>query len=254
MSQPATPPPAVTPAPAAPPPEVEEGTKRGTTTRTAPTRAQAQVARRVAEARATVPHWTAATDVDLTAALAARDAAGGTPPAEPVDLVARAVGLALPRHPRLNGTWRDGRIETWSRVNLGVLTDVDRGANLVAATVYDADTTSLLDLAVARRAVQGRVVGGTLTAPDTAAQTFVLADAGPDGPDRFEVVPPPGVGSAIAVGAVRDRPWVVGGELAVRPVATLTLGADHRLVHPVHGQAFLGEVRRLLEDAGALAG
>lgn len=253
MSQPVTPP-AATVSPA---PEVEEGTKRGTTTRTTPTRAQAQVARRAAEARATVPSWSAAVDVDLTAALAVADAgAAGDEDvrAEPVDLVARAVGLAVRAHPRLNGTWRDGRIETWSRVNVGVLTDVDGGANLVAATVYDVDVATLAQVAAARRSVQERAATGALTAPDTAAQTFVLADAGPDGPDRFDAVAPPGVGSAIAVGAVRRRPWVVDGAVVARPVVTLTLGADHRLVHPVHGAAFLGDVRRLLEDGGALAG
>jgi pyruvate dehydrogenase E2 component (dihydrolipoamide acetyltransferase) len=227
---------------------VAEGTKRGTATSRIPTRTQTAIARRMAEVRATVPTWTASVDVDVEALVAGLPAG-----AQLVDAVVKATGVALRTHERVNGAWRDGRLETWTQANVALAVDV-AGDAIVLPTILDAAGQSVDGIAVRRAEVQAKAQDGTLRAPDSAGPTFALIDGGPDGPDRFDAIMPPGVGAALAVGAPRPRPWVVDGAVVPRRVVTLTLTADHRLIYPSHGGAFLRAVAELLEDPAAILG
>lgn len=220
---------------------VVEGTKRGDATAKIPSRTQTAIARRMAEVRATVPTWTASVDADVDELL-------GTLPtgALLVDAVIRAIGLALPRHERLNGAWRDGKLESWTQVNVALAVDLD-GEAIVLPTVTDAASQSLGGIAVRRAELHEKAHAGTLRAPDSAGPTFALIDGGPGGADRFDAIMPPGVGACLALGAPRLRPWVVGDAVLPRRVATLTLTADHRVIYPSHGGAFLRAVADLLE-------
>ncbi|MEV4422844.1 2-oxo acid dehydrogenase subunit E2 [Patulibacter sp. NPDC049589] len=221
---------------------VAEGTKRGTATAKIPSRVQTAIARRMAEVRATVPTWTASVDADveeLTVGLP-----GGV---QFVDAVVRATGLALRRHERVNGAWRDGKLESWTQANVALAVDLD-GESIVLPTIQDAGGQSLAGIAARRAELQQKAREGALRAPDSAGPTFALIDGGPDGPDRFDAIMPPGVGAALAVGAPRRRPWVIGDSIQPRHVVTLTLTADHRAIYPSHGGAFLRSLAGLLED------
>jgi pyruvate dehydrogenase E2 component (dihydrolipoamide acetyltransferase) len=204
---------------------VAEGTKRGTATSRIPTRVQTAIARRMAEVRATVPTWTATIEADveeLTVAL--------TGDVRLVDAVARATGIALVEHERVNGAWRDGRLETWTQANIALAIDLD-GASIVLPTLPNADAQPLAGLAARRRSVTEKAREGTLRAPD-----------------RFDAIMPPGTGACLALGAPRRAPWVVGDQVVPRHVVALTLTADHRVVYPAPGGAFLRRVADLLED------
>lgn len=221
---------------------VAEGTKRGTATSKIPTRVQTAIARRMAEVRATVPTWTATVEADvekLTVAL--------TGDVLLVDAVVRAAGIALGEHPRVNGTWRDGRLESWTQANVALAVDLD-GESIVLPTIQDAGGQSLQCIAARRAELQAKAHEGTLRAPDSAGPTFALIDGGAGGPDRFDAIMPPGVGAALALGAPRHRPWVIGESVVPRHVVALTLTADHRAIYPSHGGAFLRAVADLLED------
>lgn len=230
---------------------VEEGTKRGTVTTRIPSKPQTALARRLAEVRATVPTWTASVDVDVEELRLLLPDVEGRP--EPIDAVVAAVGEALRGHERVNGAWRDGMLESWSRANVALAIDLDGGA-IVLPTLLDADAATLAELAARRRDVTARAHDGTLRAPDSAGATFAVVDGGSDGPDRFDAIMPPGTGAALAVGAIRRRPWIVGEALVPRHLLTLTLTADHRAIYPSHGGAFLRRVAGLLEDARPLLG
>lgn len=220
---------------------VAENTKRGTATAKIPTRVQTAIARRMAEVRATVPTWTATVDADV-GDLHDELPAGATL----LDAVTRAVGLALPAHERVNGAWRDGKLESWTQANVALAVDLD-GESIVLPTILDAGGQSLAGIAVRRAELQQKARDGALRAPDSAGPTFALIDGGPDGPDRFDAIMPPGVGAALALGAPRRRPWVVGDAVVPRLVLSLTLTADHRAIYPSHGGAFLRALADLLE-------
>ncbi|WP_026910666.1 2-oxo acid dehydrogenase subunit E2 [Patulibacter minatonensis] len=221
---------------------VVEGTKRGTSTSKIPSKVQTAIARRMAEVRATVPTWTASVDADveeLTVALSGE--------VRLVDAVIRAAGLALVEHPRVNGAWRDGKLESWTQANVALAVDLD-GESIVLPTIQDAGGQSLGGIAARRAELQLKARDGSLRAPDSAGPTFALIDGGDHGPDRFDAIMPPGVGAALAVGSPRLRPWVIGRAIEPRHVVTLTLTADHRAIYPSHGGAFLRTVADLLED------
>ncbi|WP_320672218.1 2-oxo acid dehydrogenase subunit E2 [Patulibacter defluvii] len=230
---------------------VEEGTKRGTVTTRVPTKQQTALARRLAEVRATVPTWTASVDVDVEELRLLLPDVAGAP--ELVDAVVAAAGEALRGHERINGAWRDGMLESWSRANVALAVDAVGGA-IALPTMPEADRLTLAELADRRRDVTARAVEGGLRAPDSAGATFAVVDGGPEGPDRFDAIMPPGTGATLAVGAPRRRPWVVADAIVPRHVLSLTLTADHRAIYPGHGGAFLRRVAGLLEDPRPLLG
>lgn len=220
----------------------EPATAKGATEIAEPTRAQQQLARRVAESRATMPDLTLTGQADLQDALAA------IPGATPRDLVVRAAALALREQPAVNGAYRDGRFERYSRVNVAFA--VDTGDGLVFPTVFDADTKPAAVIAEEAAALAGGAAG--LAAPQTAGATCVVVAL--DVPGVRQVVPPLQQPQAVVlgVGATEDRPVVREGVVVVRRVADVTLVADHRIVYGDAAAAFLARVLALLADPSAL--
>ena len=123
----------------------ERETNRGDVTTTEPSRSQQVIARRMAESRATIPSFEVTTEVDMTGAVALRAQlkaiSGDTPPPSYNDMVVKACALALREHPRVNGAYKDGAFEHYSRVNVGIA--VAAPASLVVPVVFDADEKSL---------------------------------------------------------------------------------------------------------------
>lgn len=185
------------------------------------TQAEVAHARRVAEAKATVPH------VYLEA-----EAAVGGPPGPTTAEVVRATATALREFPRLNGAYRDARFELHSRINIGVAVAV--GEALVYPTIHDADAKEAEAIAAELAAFADRARGGELTQPELSGATFSVADLAPLGISRANLVVNRGQAAILAAGA-RDL------------VRTLSLACDNRIVQAPDAARFLGRVRELLE-------
>ena len=144
------------------------GAKGGTTVAEL-SRLQQVVARRMAESKATVPDFALEVDVDMTAAVALREQLRGAVDPLPSfnDLLVKACGVVLRRHPRVNGSYRDGRFETYARVNVGVAVAGDDA--LVVPVVTDADARSLSAIAAETRRLAARVRDGSITPPSSRA-------------------------------------------------------------------------------------
>lgn len=199
------------------------------------------VARRVAEAKATVPEHTLSVEVDMEACAALR----GEPGPTYEDMVLRACALALREHPRANGAYRDGHLEAYGRVNVGLA--VHGPGALTVPTVFDADQRSLADIAATTRALAGRVAQGTITSSELGGATFTVSSV--DVRAFTAILTPPQAG-VLACGAVAPRAVVHENELAARRRMDLTLTCDHRILFAADAAAFLGRVRDLLESAG----
>jgi len=222
------------PAPAPPPPATAAPVSaKGETTVVEANRAQAALGRRMAESRATIPDFTAAVDVNVTAALDI--CAQLDPAAELVDLVVKACARALREQPRLNATYRDGRFEQHGRVNVALAVDDAH------PTIFDADEKSVPQIAAESRALTAKARAGTLTAPEVAGATFTVAALDVT---RFQALVVPGQAAALALGAPSGR--------GRRRIAELTLTCDHRIVFPRDAARFLARVRELLERPAAL--
>jgi pyruvate dehydrogenase E2 component (dihydrolipoamide acetyltransferase) len=259
---PAAPPAAATPAPppepqappaALPPAPAETGTAKGDVTVQELTRTQRLIARRMAESKATVPDFTLRSEIDMEACVRLRadlKAVGGDVPSYN-DMVVRASALALREFPRANGSYRDGRFELHSRVNVGVA--VAAQDSLVVPTVFDADRKSLREIARETRALAERVRAGTVTPPELSGGTFTVSNLGMYGVTDFTAVINPPQAAILAVGALAPRPVVRDGGLVARHTMGATLVCDHRILYGADAAGFLARIRALLEQPLALA-
>lgn len=204
-----------------------------------PTRAQRTVARRAAEARATIPDLALGTDVDMDRPLTLCEQGAHSLTAA----IARACGLALREHPRANAGYRDGRFELYSRINVGLL--IASGNDLVAATLFDADTKPLDELTEVIGELRARA--GSLTQPERSGATFTLAHYDDAGVDWETPLVWGGQAAAAAAGGVREVAVVREGELVAGRLMTITLACDHRILYGPAAGRFLARIRELLE-------
>jgi pyruvate dehydrogenase E2 component (dihydrolipoamide acetyltransferase) len=203
----------------------------------------------------TAPHVTEFLAVDVTATMALRDRLRAAREyadvaLSPLAFVAKAVCLALRRTPVLNARWDEpaGEIVYHDRVRLGIAAATPRG--LLVPTIRDADTLSLRDLATALHELAATARAGTTTPADLAGGTFTITNVGVFGVDSGTPILNPGEAGILAVGAIKEAPWVVDGALAVRTVCQLALSFDHRLVDGEQGSRFLADVGAVLTDPG----
>jgi pyruvate dehydrogenase E2 component (dihydrolipoamide acetyltransferase) len=220
------------------------------------TKLQQTVARRMAESKATAPHFYLETEVDMSRAVAARakiKAAAREGEAVPSfnDMVVKACAIALREFPRANGAYRDGKLELYSRVNVGVAVAAQNA--LVVPTVFDADRKGLRQIAAETRALAARVRDGTVTPPELSGGTFTASNLGMYGTTNFAAVINPPQAGILAVGAIVEKPVVRDGEITTAQIMPVTLACDHRILYGADGAEFLARIRALLEEPLGLA-
>ena len=230
---------------------------KGETARYELSRLQQTVARRMAESRATVPDFELRVEVDMSAAVALREQLRELAERPPSfnDFIVKAAALTLREFPRVNGAYRDGAFEEYSRVNVGIAVAADDA--LVVPTIFDADEKSLGAIAASARSLAARVREGTITPAELAGGTFSVSNLGMYGIDSFSAVVNAPQAAILAVGSLRQRPVVdesdpAGPAIVARPTVNLTLACDHRILYGADGARFLDRVRELLQAPMAL--
>ena len=209
------------------------------------------IAQLMARSKREIPHYYLQTDIDLSAATAwvARHNAG-RPLSERVlvsALLLAATARAAAEFPDLNGFWVDGGFRSGPGVHLGVAVSLREGG-LVAPAIHDADRMSVAELMAALRDLVKRARSGGLRGSEMADPTITVTNLGDNGADLVHgVIYAPQV-ALVGFGAVRQRPWAVDGMLAVRPVVTATLAADHRQSDGHTGGLFLSHIANLLQE------
>lgn len=201
----------------------------------------------------TAPHVTEFVTVDVTASMNLLDKLRTQPEfagirLSPLTLLARAMCIAARRTPAVNSFWdeRSQEIVTKHYVNLGIATATDRG--LLVPNVKDADQLDLKELAEAITVVIEAARAGKTEPAQMTGGTMSITNIGVFGIDAGTPILPPGQSAIISLGAVVERPWVVGGEIVVRQVTTLALSFDHRLVDGAQGSKFLADVAQMLQE------
>jgi pyruvate dehydrogenase E2 component (dihydrolipoyllysine-residue acetyltransferase) len=241
-------------------------TAKGETTTVELSRTQQTIARRMAESKATIPDFTLLIDVDMEECVKLRaqlkqisqhEREPGAPGvAEQLraptynDMVVKACALALREHPTANGSYRDGGLQLYSRVNVGVAVAAENA--LVVPTVFDADEKSMGEIARETHTLAGRVRSGAITPPELGGGTFTVSNLGMYGVKSFTAIINPPQAGILSVGALAPRAVVHEGELAARNTMTLTLACDHRILYGAEAAQFLARIRELLETPSAL--
>jgi len=251
--------PATAAAPAGPTPGVSEKpeTAKGQVRVIELTKLQQTVARRMAESKATAPHFYLQAEIDMTPAVEGRKrlkemAKEGEAVPTFNDMVVKACALALRENPRANGAYRDGHVELYSRVNVGVAVAAQDA--LVVPTIFDADLKGLRQISQESKALAARVRDGSITPPELSGGTFTVSNLGMYGISNFQAVINTPQAGILSVGELKAKPVVTdSGEIEARQLMGVTLACDHRILYGADGAVFLARVRELLEEPLALA-
>jgi 2-oxoisovalerate dehydrogenase E2 component (dihydrolipoyl transacylase) len=199
------------------------------------------------------PHVTEFLQVDVTATMDAVRQVGGLPEfadlrVSPLLFVAKALLLAVARYPMINSSWDAdaGEIVVKHYVNLGIAAATERG--LIVPNVKDAHALTLPALAHALASLAATARAGKASPADLSGGTITITNVGVFGVDSGTPILTPPEAAILAFGQVKDAPWVVDGQLAVRKVTTLSLSFDHRIVDGDLGSAVLRDVGAMLRD------
>ncbi len=231
----------------------DQGSGRGGEERIAVRGVRKHMAAAMVSSAFTAPHVTEFLQVDVTETMAAVRRVRDLPEyadvrVSPLLFVARALLAAVARHPLINSSWDGGAEEIVVKhyVNLGIAVAAERG--LIVPNIKNAGGLTLPELARSLQALTETGRAGKATPADLAGGTITITNVGVFGVDAGTPILTPGESAILAFGQVREMPWVVGGQLAVRQVCTLSLSFDHRVVDGELGSAVLRDIGAMLED------
>ncbi|MBV9059226.1 MAG: 2-oxo acid dehydrogenase subunit E2 [Pseudonocardiales bacterium] len=201
----------------------------------------------------TAPHVTMFLTVDVTAMMQLRARLAGRPvfrgvKLTPLTFTARALCLAVRRTPEVNASWdqASGEIVYFDYVHLGIAADTPRG--LVVPKIRHAERMSLHELALALEELASAARDGSTAPGDMLGGTITITNVGVFGIDTGTPILNPGESAILALGAIREQPWVVDGAVVPRQVCQLALSVDHRVVDGAQGSRFLSDIGALLTD------
>jgi pyruvate dehydrogenase E2 component (dihydrolipoamide acetyltransferase) len=161
------------------------------------------------------------------------------------DLLVALVARVLRKHPRVNASWASGGVHENADINIGLAMAVEDG--IVAPVLHKADRAKLGEIAAQRSELTERARGNKLRPADLAGGTFTISNLGMFGVDAFTAIIIQPQAAILAVGAITDRVVPVDGRPGIRPMMTLTLSSDHRLVDGARAAEFM---RDLVEAIG----
>ena len=206
------------------------------------------------ESATTIPVFTVSADIDVSQIVASRREARERGEEAPSlnDFVVKAAAATLREFPRFNASYVDGKVECYSRVNVGIAVATDDA--LLVPVVRDADRKSLAELAEETRTLADGARRRALRPEDFHDGTFTVSNLGMFGVRSFTAIIDPPQVAILAVGGARRAPVEEAADrIAFRDLLTATLSCDHRVVYGADGARFLSRLRELLERPLALA-
>jgi pyruvate dehydrogenase E2 component (dihydrolipoamide acetyltransferase) len=214
------------------------------------TKLQKVIARRMAEAKTTVPEFQVQTEVVVDELLALhawiKELEGGLAPTLN-DFVLKAAVLALRDHPRVNASFFDDRFVLHQEINVGFAVGLDDA--LVVPVIRRADTLTLQEIAAETRRLAERIRTESFTSEDLAGGTFTVSNLGMFGMTAISPIINAPQAAILGVAAARDVPQLLDdGRLVPRRLMTLTLTCDHRILYGADAARCLSLIQRLLEE------
>jgi len=206
-------------------------------------------ARRLTEAKQTVPHFYLTIDCEVDALLKVRAELNGRSDAYKLsvnDFVIRAVALALKKVPAANASWGEEAIKRYIDVDVSVAVATPNG--LITPIVRHADHKGLAAISNEMKELAGKAKDGKLKPEEFQGGGFTISNLGMFGIKEFAAIINPPQGCILAVGAGEQRPVVKNGALAIATVMSCTLSVDHRVVDGAVGAEFLAAFKKLIED------
>lgn len=229
------------------------GTASTSASTSAPPSAIARLmAERTTQSWTTVPHFFVSRDIDCTALLAAQkrlahqiEQAHGAR-LSITDLLIALVARVLTKHLRMNASWSHGTIQLNKNVNISVAMAVKDG--VVSAVIHNAHTTQIADICIQRQELTGLARANKLRPADITGGSFTISNLGMYHVDAFSAIIPPSQAGILAVGGISDQVVAVEGKPTVRPMMTVTLSSDHRVIDGAGAAEFLGDLAEAIRE------
>jgi len=208
------------------------------------------MAERTTQSWTSVPHFFVTREADATALTKAREQWNSVPErqtrATHTDLLVAAVSRVLKKHPRINASWAGDNIRLNPEVNISIAIAVEGG--VVATVIHNADGCGVAQIASQRNDLGEKAKANRLRPSDVSGATFTISNLGMFQVDAFSAIINPPQVAILAVGAIKDRVIAVDGRPEVRPMMTLTLSCDHRVVDGARAASFLNDLVEKLRE------
>ena len=211
------------------------------------------IARRLAEAKQTIPHFYASIDVELDALLKLRAELNAKSPEgagafklSVNDLVIKAAAVTLRRIPTVNASYTDEGVVLYDDIDISIAVSIPDG--LITPIIRRADQKGLAAISSEMKDLAGRAKAGKLKPEEFQGGGFSISNMGMYGVSNFAAIINPPQAAILAVAAGQQRPVVRDGQLAVATVMTVTLSVDHRIVDGALAAEWLAAFKRVAED------
>ena len=211
------------------------------------------MAERTTQSWTTVPHFFVVREIDagpLVEALekfrASADKAAGVRVTH-TDLLVALVARVLLRHPRINSSWAGQGIRHNKEINIALAMAVDDG--VVTGVIQNADKLDISKIAAQRKGLAERAKAGQLRPADIANATFTISNLGMYQVDAFTAIIVPPQAAILAVGSIADRVVAVAGQPAIRPMMSLTVSSDHRVIDGARAAQFLNDLAEAIRES-----
>ena len=217
------------------------------------------IARRLVEAKATIPHYQVTVTFAMDSLLSLRTTLNDQLVEQGVklsvnDFLVRACALAIHQHPEFNASWGGDHLEIHGDVNIGLAIALPpaRGGGLVVATVRQADSKSLRSISHESKRLAEKARTRGLTLDEMADSTFTISNLGMFGVEHFTAIINPPNSAILAVGAALQKPVVRDGELTIGWEMSATLSLDHRIIDGASAARYLATLKQLIENPATL--
>jgi pyruvate dehydrogenase E2 component (dihydrolipoamide acetyltransferase) len=210
------------------------------------------MAERTAQSWTSVPHFFLVRDVDASGLVDTSKKLGREIEKSHgarlsiTDLLVALLARVLVKHPRMNSSWMGEGIRSNPDINIGVAMAVKDG--VVGAVIHKANATQLGEISVQRRDLTDRARAGRLRPSDISGGTFTISNLGMYKVDAFSAIITPPQAAILAVGSISDRVVPVDGKPGIRPMMTMTLSSDHRVVDGAKAAEFLSELAEAIRE------
>lgn len=212
------------------------------------------IAHRMAQSKREIPHFYATVEVDMEEVVRFKKSLEATEVFDVDitynDIIVKAVALALARFPRMNASFVDDGMVIHPHINIGVAVAVEDG--LILPVIKGCESLALPEIARKAHQLVSKAGRGGFTSDELSGATFTISNMGMAGVEHFAAVIVPPQGAILAVSAIKDRPVVRNGQLAVGKTMMVTVSCDHRIIDGIVGARFLQDLKRFLENPASL--
>jgi pyruvate dehydrogenase E2 component (dihydrolipoamide acetyltransferase) len=210
------------------------------------------IARRLSESKYSAPHFYLTMDINMDNAVSMRGQLNNVLPAKVSfnDIVIKAVAKALRQNPNVNCSWLGDTIRYYDHIHIGMAVAVDEG--LLVPVIKYADGKTISQISTEAKAFAEKASNKKLVPQDMEGNTFTISNLGMFGIEEFTAIINPPDACILAVGAIRQEPAVINGEIKVANKMKVTLSCDHRVVDGASGSKFLQTLKSVLENPVSL--